>query len=273
MPQDSRVDLTDLEQYYDTVPRRFTTTEEVGPFTLFLDASAGWPWYARPRLGGPGPYDAAAVAALLARMRELGVPETIEWTHDLAPGLVDAVRAEGSLDAIEELPLMVLRGDPSPGEPPVGVTVRMLGPDDEDLLVSTSGVARLAFAPPRDQPAGATDRDAAGRPPSPSALELLRNGEARIAVAEDPDRGVLATGRHIPVGTVSEVVGVATLPAEQGRGLASAVTRALVADAAEHGVRTLFLTAGDERVARIYGRLGFRRVGTGYVAERDSGPI
>ena len=103
----ARVDLTELEQYYDTVPRRFATTEEVGPFTLFLDASAGWPWYARPRLGGDGAYDASAVAAVLARMRELEVPEVIEWVADTTPTLLDAVRAEGSL-TVEEIPLMVL---------------------------------------------------------------------------------------------------------------------------------------------------------------------
>lgn len=261
------MDLTVLEQYYDAVPRRFTTTEEVGPFTLFLDASAGWPWYARPRLGGDGPYDAVAVAGLLARMRELDVPETIEWVADLTPTLLDAVQAEGSL-SVEELPLMVLQDAPPVTETPADVTVRLLGPEDEHLLQSVSGVSRLAFGPPRDEPAGAAERDGAGRQPSPAAVGLLRAGESRIAVAEHPERGVLATGRHIPLGAVSEVVGVATLPAEQGRGLAPAVTRALVADAREHGVETLFLTAGSERVARVYGRLGFRRVGTAYAAER-----
>ncbi len=261
------MDLTELEQYYDTVPRRFTTTEDVGPFTVFLDASAGWPWYARPRLGGDGPYDVAAVATLLGRMRELGVPETLEWIADVTPTLLDAVRTEGSLE-VEEIPLMVLDTAPPAGDLPDGITVRMLGPDDVHLLRSTSGVAQLAFGPETDEPAGVADRDAAGRVPSDTAVALLRAGEARIAVAEHPEHGILATGRHIPVGPVSEVVSVATLPAEQGKGLAPAVTRALIADAGTCGVRTLFLTASSERVARIYGRLGFRRVGTGYAAER-----
>lgn len=263
----ARVDLSQLEQYYDTVPRRFATTEEVGPFTLFLDASAGWPWYARPRLGGHGPYDAAAVAGVLARMRELGVPETIEWVAETTPTLLDAVRAEGSLE-VEEIPLMVLSTAPAAGDLPHDVTVRMLGPADEHLLRPSSGVAQLAFGPATEEPAGVADRDAAGRAPSATAVALLRAGEARIAVAEHAEHGVLATGRHIPVGPVSEVVGVATLPAEQGRGLAAAVTRTLAADAAEHGVRTLFLTASSQRVARLYSRLGFGRVGTGYAAER-----
>lgn len=151
------MDLTVLEQYYDAVPRRFTTTEEVGPFTLFLDASAGWPWYARPRLGGDGPYDAAAVTGLLARMRELDVPETIEWVADLTPALLDAVLAEGSL-AVEELPLMVLQEAPPTAEAPADVTVRLLGPEDEHLLRCASGVSRLAFGPPRDEPTGAAER-------------------------------------------------------------------------------------------------------------------
>ena len=44
--------LAGLERYYDAVPRPVATTEEVGPFTLFLaDDGTGWQFYARPRLG------------------------------------------------------------------------------------------------------------------------------------------------------------------------------------------------------------------------------
>ena len=44
--------LADIERYYDAVPRPVATTEEVGPFTLFLAAEGtGWEFYARPRLG------------------------------------------------------------------------------------------------------------------------------------------------------------------------------------------------------------------------------
>ena len=51
------------------------------------------------------------------------------------------------------------------------------------------------------------------------------------------------------------------------RGLAAAVTRALVDDARTAGVETVFLSADDENVARIYARLGFQRVGTALTAE------
>ena len=255
-----------LEAFYDAVPRLHGTTEEAGPFTVFIGATGGWPLYARPRLGGSGPFDADAVRSLLERMHELDVPLAIEWVHDVTPELVDAVRAEGSLE-VRELPLLVLLDDAEPPRVADDIVLRMLGPDDEGLLVSVSGVQELAFGPPIEPPPGVRQRDAAGRVPSEALLQQLRSGDARIAVAEHPERGIVAAGRHLPVGEVTEVVGVATLPAEQGAGLASAVTGVLVEDARARGIRTIFLTASSERVARIYGRLGFRRVGTGYAAE------
>ena len=72
----------------------------------------------------------------------------------------------------------------------------------------------------------------------------------------------VCVGGHQPVGDVTEVVGVATLPAYRRRGLGAAVTAALVADALERGVRTVFLSAADDDVARMYGSVGFRQVGS-----------
>ncbi|MGH3928591.1 MAG: GNAT family N-acetyltransferase, partial [Pseudonocardiaceae bacterium] len=78
---------------------------------------------------------------------------------------------------------------------------------------------------------------------------------------------VLCAGQHQPVGTVSEIVGVGTLPTARRRGLGLAVTTTLVADARSRGMRTIFLSAGDDDVARIYTRLGFRRCATALIAE------
>jgi predicted GNAT family acetyltransferase len=91
-----------------------------------------------------------------------------------------------------------------------------------------------------------------------------------MMVAVDDGQPV-AIGSHQPVevdgGEISEVVGVATLPRYRGRGLGAGVTSAL----AEHARRTadlVFLSAGDDDVARVYERAGFARVGTSCVAER-----
>jgi predicted GNAT family acetyltransferase len=72
----------------------------------------------------------------------------------------------------------------------------------------------------------------------------------------------VAAGRHQPVGDVTEIVGVATVPEARQRGIAGALTARLVEDAAADIV---FLSAGEE-AARVYARLGFERRGTACVA-------
>jgi N-acetylglutamate synthase-like GNAT family acetyltransferase len=263
--------LAQLERYYDTVPRRFARAEECGPFTLFLGEPGGWVYYARPRHGGSGPFDAAAVAAALSRLREHGLPEVVEWVHETTPTLLDAVRAEGSLE-IEEIPLMVLDGDVEPVPLPAGVTVRLVPADDESAVAASSAVATVAFAAPGTARGdeGPVERDARRRPGQQRVLDLLAEGVVRIAVAETERDGVVATGRTLPLDGVAEVVGVATLPSARRQGLGAAVTAALVADARASGVGTVFLTASSAEVSRVYSRIGFRRVGTGYAAERHA---
>ena len=84
-------------------------------------------------------------------------------------------------------------------------------------------------------------------------------------MAED-EGGVLSSGSHQPVGGVTAIVGVATLPSARRRGLAALVTARLVQDAREGGAELIFIEAEDADVARIYGRLGFERVGTACIA-------
>ena len=49
--------------------------------------------------------------------------------------------------------------------------------------------------------------------------------------------------------------------AARGRGLGAAVTSALAGAALGAGAELVFLAAGDEAAARVYERVGFRRVG------------
>ena len=93
-----------------------------------------------------------------------------------------------------------------------------------------------------------------------------------MAVAESDAQGVLATGRTLPIDGVTEVMGVATLPAARRAGLGTAVTRTLTDDARALGVGTVFLTASSPEVARVYSRVGFRRVATAYSAEGQDRP-
>ena len=77
-------------------------------------------------------------------------------------------------------------------------------------------------------------------------------------------------GSHQPVGSVSEIVGVGTLPVYRRQGIATALTALLVDDARRRGVTTVFLSAGRRHVARVYERVGFRRIGTACIAEPAS---
>ncbi|WP_313772177.1 MULTISPECIES: GNAT family N-acetyltransferase [Streptomyces] len=133
-------------------------------------------------------------------------------------------------------------------------------------------VPYLSFAEPgtRRGRAGLADLDAMVRKlTADGAVERLagriRAGLTSVAAALEGGT-VLSAGQHQPVGPVSEVVGVGTLPVARRRGLGLAVTAALVADARARGVETVFLSAGDDDVARLYGRVGFRRVGTALIA-------
>jgi len=262
--------LRRLEAYYDSVPRRFARTEECGPFTLFLGEPGGWTYYARPRLGDDGPFTPDDVTAAVARLGELGLPKNVEWVHETTPVLLDVVRATGQFE-LEELPLLVLDGDLTVTTPPLpdGVTVRVLDADDVDAVAASRAVSGIGFALEGTArgDAGPAERDAALEPAQQRVLDLLAEGAVRIAVAEHPELGQLATGRTLPMAGVTEVMGVATLPSARRQGLGAAVTAALVDDARDLGLSTVFLTASSAEVARIYAGIGFRPLGTGWVAE------
>ncbi|MET9571230.1 GNAT family N-acetyltransferase, partial [Streptomyces virginiae] len=113
--------------------------------------------------------------------------------------------------------------------------------------------------------------DPAAEPHRANVSAKLAAGTSGMAAAVR-DGVVLCSGMFNPVGDVAEVVGVGTLPSARRQGLALGVTAALVAQARERGARTVFLSAGDEDVARIYARAGFRRVATALIAEPPAEP-
>ena len=205
-----------------------------------------------------------------ARQRDLGVPEALEWIREVQPEL-EGVAREARLK-VKPVPLMVLGdGRWRTPDPPEGITVRLLKPGDH-ALAATGAVQHIGFAHPGTAvaEAGPAERDASAVGQSAVELDFLsdriRNGVTQPVVAED-EGGVLAGGSHQPVGGVSAIVGVATLPSARRRGLAALVTARLVQDARERGAELVFIEAEDEDVARIYSRLGFERIGTACVAE------
>ncbi|MFF3441644.1 GNAT family N-acetyltransferase [Streptosporangium sp. NPDC002721] len=267
-------DMLDLiERYYDAVPRREARAEDHGPLTLFVREGVGWPFYARPTHGWSGPVRAEDVVRVRERQRELGIPESFEWVAETTPVLRAAVEEAGL--AVHEHPLMVLGTDIAPVAPeeaPTYPAVRVLEADDP-VLPSALVVPHLAFAEPGTRVGAADTADLAEAVLARAGDGSLESGTARVragltVIAAAVEGGTaLCAGQHNQVGEVSEIVGVGTLPAARRRGLALAVTAALIADARSRGVKTVFLSAGDEDVARIYARLGFRHAGTALIAE------
>jgi ribosomal protein S18 acetylase RimI-like enzyme len=248
--------LSTLESYYDAAPRPMATTEEVGPFTVFVRTKPdGWPFYARPTLGYDGPITAAQVEMVRSRQQELEVPEQLEWVHENSPTLLAAAREAGL--HVAECPLLVLPGGAATVTPPLpdGSQVRMLGPDSPDVGTVVAAVS-AGFAG-SDEP----EVHDAGR-----VSELLGSGLLAMAGAYD-GQGAVGGGSHSPRGETTELAGIAVIPRARRRGLGAAITEALVADARARGITTVFLSAQDDAVARVYERVGFQRVGTACVAE------
>jgi GNAT superfamily N-acetyltransferase len=262
--------LERVEAFYDAVPRDRAGVEEYGGLVLFVPNGRTGVFYGRPGPDGR-PVTGADIAALRARQRELGLPEALEWVHDLNPDLIGLAEPAGL--AVLRAPLMVLDPDALPA---ADGGVRLLAPGDATLaedLAACDAVAAVGFSAPGTgggEP-GPVERDAAQVRLSAERLGAetarLAAGASARAVAETNGHGIAACGQYQRVGDVVEIVGVATLPAARRRGLASAVTAALARRALDDGAAVVFLSAAEEAVARIYGRLGFRQIATACIAE------
>ena len=212
--------LETLETYYDTVPRAAASAEEAGHFTLFVKTEpTGWPYYARPRLGGEVPFTASAVDAVRERQRDLGVPEALEWVHETTPTLLSAARESGL--HVHECPLLVLPEDADPKLPalPDGLRVDMLAPDSPTLGAVLAAVG-AGFAGSDE----VTPRDPGSQP------RTMERGLLAVAGAYD-GQGPVGGGSHSPRGTTTELAGIAVVPRARRLGVGAAITHTLVEDA------------------------------------------
>lgn len=247
--------LSTLEAYYDAAPRPMASIEEIGPFTLFLRTREdGWPFYARPSLGYDGPVAARQVEAVRQRQRELGVPESLEWVHETTPTLTSAAREAGL--RVTECPLLALPGGAGTIIPPLpdSCSVRMLDSDSAGIAAAAAAVN-----------AGFANTDELEEEPAGQLRELVHSGLLAMAGAYD-GQGYVGGGSHSPRGDTTELTGIAVVPRARRQGVGAAITAALVAHARARGVATVFLSAQNEVVARVYERIGFQRVATACIA-------
>jgi ribosomal protein S18 acetylase RimI-like enzyme len=174
---------------------------------------------------------------------------------------VAAAIAGGGL-RVTERPLLVSVGDPHAA---AHADVRFVSADDD--LATITAVQHVGFSAPGTE-TGEAGVEALRASAAAADDGMLAATRARIAAGRTIMASVwidgrpVAAGAHQPLDGVTEIVGVATLPAFRRRGLGAALTAALVADARARGAELVFLSAGDDRIARVYERVGFSRVGT-----------
>ncbi len=246
--------LDEIETYYDTVPRAAATTEEVGPFTLFLaEEGTGWQFYARPHLGSDQTYTADDVRRVLARQVELGRPRAIEWVDEVTPSLLPAVVAAGH--EAGRYPLLALPTGAEVAEPD---RTRVLGPDDPDLGRAVGAIS-AAFE----------GTDEVAEKPVGKRPGLIASGRLIEVAAYDADGRLLGGGSAAPRGETAELMGIGVPPASRRSGVGTEITRALVHACREAGVRTVFLSAYNDAAASIYRRVGFVDVGTACILGLD----
>jgi ribosomal protein S18 acetylase RimI-like enzyme len=266
--------LAAIDACYDAIPRPRSDPQPVGPFTLFVaHPGVRHGYYARPSLNATLLPTVDDVRRLLARQRELDAPRSIEWIDEIAPTL-DLVAHEVGYE-VRRHPLMALEGDARGAS---GLT-RLVDPDDHDLLVEARAAVSVAFeheGTARGE-VGVDVRDQA-RPSQRAALTdsyraELRAGRLVVAATfadDDPQAGAVGGGTLLLAGAAAEIAGVGVLPAYRRRGLAGQIASALGREARRRGADIVFCSADSDDVARVYARVGFRRVGTAVIASAPS---
>lgn len=237
--------LSQLDDYLDAAPARASVVERVGPYRLYLRRDSLQPelTYARPIRGErPGTLD--EISAVTAAFRAHGRSPRWEYLEELNPELA-ALLVAGGFPPPTPRPLQVVTAESFRQETTTIASIRRITQEETQ---ATDALLASVFGGNPEEADGSFLRG------------VLERGACAIAafVGGEP----VAAGLHTPLGATTEVAGVGTAPAWRRRGLAGAVTSALVGDALAQGCGCIFLSAADEGVARIYGRLGFTRVGT-----------
>jgi ribosomal protein S18 acetylase RimI-like enzyme len=241
------VPVADIELFYDQVPRTAATPELIGPFTLFVaQGHVDHPFYARPTLGQVN-FSSDDVQRVLQAQRRQGIPMSIEWVSEITPQLE---RAAAVIWPVSRYPLLVFNPrqitkslvtlDPA-------ICRLLLSTEPRELIGSVVGSIDAAFR----------NADEWVSHPVENTLELMASGLQLIVGAFDTDGRAVGGGYALIRGGVAELAGIGVIPSHRGRGLGSAITRALTIACRERGVETIFLTAGSTQAASIYRTMGF----------------
>jgi ribosomal protein S18 acetylase RimI-like enzyme len=220
--------------------------EQVGPFLASFDPTTAHPYlsYAIPD-DGAEPSAADVVALRAAFERRERIPR-LEFLPAVAPAADDALRAGGfTLEA--ELPLMTSAPGETPDAPPPD-GIELVFPATDAEIRAGSAVANAAFGEPGEP--GPADVARTRRLLDAGGIAVLARERAS---GEAVGWGVCSALRD----RTTELAGIAVRESHRRRGIAGAITAHLARTAFARGVRTAFLTPGDDGAERVYERAGF----------------
>jgi GNAT superfamily N-acetyltransferase len=182
----------------------------------------------------------AAVAAVGEHYAGLGLPYSLVFRDDVAPGLADACEAAGLVEHWQ-MPLMVL--DPIPAEaPPVaGLDIRAV---DAGSVEAYGDVLCAGFGMPREFATAVM------------GAELLLETPGFTGFLGVLDGAPVAASGLFLTGDVAGVYNVATVEAARGRGVGAAITWAAALAGRDAGATRSILQA-SEMGQPVYTRMGY----------------
>lgn len=227
----------------------------VGSFQAMIDPTTDMTWlnYAVPiaPLG-----TSAAVAQSLVELRHVFEERDrllrFEFTESLWSTLPSALEKAGLRREARHPMMLCTPVDFQPYQAPA-VQVQLLTPDAHpDILAACVSIPKQSFSV----------NNAAEAPTAQEIAELKKQ------IHKGMMHGALAYLNEIPAGVgftmpllgISELVGVATLPAQRRRGVAATLCTTLVNDHFKGGGELVWLSAGDVIAQATYERIGFRLV-------------
>lgn len=183
-------------------------------------------------------------------LRENRTPR-FEFIGEYTPHLPVLLREAGFTEE-SNLPLMLCTAETLVFPPPIeGFTVLQLQADSpSEAMIAHSRVAHYGFMGDSEWKAeyeiGLPEEKAAAVAKGMGLFVGYLDGEA-VAVAT----------YGVPYDGITELAGVATLPAYRRRGLAGYLSAIATQHAFANGVTLALLSAGDEGASRVYERIGY----------------
>ena len=224
------------------------------PFTLFFHPTDAFPHFNyaipdEPVTGNLQP----ALARLKAEFATHGRQPRFEFIEAFAPQLAGELQQAGFVEEGRQHLMVCTPESYTPA--PALADLRVIPLNADSPLADGQGflmTQRLGFDPEHAQP-----------PTEDEARAFLQEARGLVSfLGRWQGEAASAATYTQPHDGVTEIVGVATIPALRRRGIATALTSVAVAAAFAQGADVACLTAGDASAGRVYERIGFRPYAT-----------